>query len=155
MTPATGGAKETAEMAQVRTKAERRTDVGVRTRRREELVMLGLAAIGLAAGVFSGLVGIGGGILLVPALVFVFGLTQHQAQGTTLALLVPPIGALGAWTYYKQGYVDLRIAALVAAGFFLGSLLGARYSIGLPDTALARIFGGTVVVIGFKMLIGG
>jgi uncharacterized membrane protein YfcA len=119
------------------------------------MALLGLALVGLAAGVFSGLVGIGGGILIVPALVFLFSMTQHQAQGTTLALLVPPIGALGAWTYYKQGYVDLRVAALVAAGFFLGSLLGARYSIGLSDTVLARIFGTSVILIGAKMLLGG
>jgi uncharacterized membrane protein YfcA len=69
--------------------------------------------LGLVAGSFSGLIGIGGGTIIVPALVFLFGLSQHQAQGTTLALLVPPIGFLAAWTYYKQGYVDLRIAALI------------------------------------------
>ena len=68
--------------------------------------------LGLLAGVLSGLLGIGGGIFLVPALVFVFGLTQHEAQGTTLALMVPPIGLLAAWTYYKQGNVNLGIAAL-------------------------------------------
>jgi len=112
------------------------------------------AALGLTAGVLSGLVGIGGGILIVPALVVLFGLSQHQAQGTTLALLVPPIGFLGAWTYYKQGYVDLRLAALIAAGFFLGSLFGAQFSVGLSDKMLARVFGGAVVLIGAKMLIG-
>ena len=112
------------------------------------------AVLGLSAGVLSGLVGIGGGILIVPALVLLFGLSQHQAQGTTLALLVPPIGALGAWTYYKQGYVDLRLAALIAAGFFFGSLLGARFSVGLSDRALARVFGSAVVLIGAKMLLG-
>src|SRR5579883_3639466 len=104
-----------------------------------------LALLGVAAGVASGVVGIGGGIILVPALVFLFGLTQHQAQGTTLALLVPPIGFLGAWTYYKQGYVDLRLAAQIAAGFFFGSLLGARFSVGLSDSMLARVFGSAVV----------
>jgi len=113
------------------------------------------AALGVAAGVFSGLVGIGGGILIVPVLVFVFGLSQHQAQGTTLALLVPPIGLLGAWTYFKHGYVDVRMALFIAAGFFLGSLIGARFSVSLPDGALARIFGGAVIVIGAKLLLQG
>lgn len=74
--------------------------------------------LGLVAGTFSGLIGIGGGTIIVPVLVFLFGLSQHQAQGTTLALLVPPIGFFAAWTYYKQGYVDLKIAALICVGFF-------------------------------------
>ena len=69
---------------------------------------IGLLVLGLGSGVFSGLVGVGGGVVIVPALVLLFGLSQHQAQGTTLALLVPPIGILAAWTYYKQGYVDLE-----------------------------------------------
>jgi uncharacterized protein len=116
--------------------------------------MLAFVVVGIVVGVFSGLVGIGGGILLVPILVFAFGLSQHQAQGTTLALLVPPIGLLGAFTYYKQGYVDIKVALLVAAGFFIGSLLGAHLSVGLPDKALARVFGGAVLLIGAKMLIG-
>ena len=69
--------------------------------------------LGLAAGVVSGLLGIGGGVLIVPCLVFIAGLSQHTAQGTTLALMVPPIGLLAAWTYYRQGHVDVRIAALI------------------------------------------
>ena len=76
--------------------------------------------LGLLAGIFSGLIGVGGGVIIVPALVFLFGLSQHQAQGTTLALLVPPIGLLAAWTYYKEGHVDLKIAGLICVGFFLG-----------------------------------
>ena len=73
--------------------------------------------LGLAAGTLSGLIGIGGGVIIVPALVFLFGLPQHQAQGTTLALLVPPIGILAAWTYYKQGFVDLRLLRWFVWGF--------------------------------------
>jgi hypothetical protein len=85
-----------------------------------------LFLLGIIAGSLSGLIGIGGGVIIVPALIFLFGLSQHQAQGTTLALLVPPIGILGAWVYYKQGYVDLRIAAVICIGFFLGSMFGAK-----------------------------
>src|SRR5437867_13174277 len=97
--------------------------------------------LGIAAGMLSGLIGIGGGIIIIPALIFLFGFSQHQAQGTTLALLVPPIGLLAAWTYYQQGYVDLKIAAYICAGFFLGGLLGAKIAIALSSTVLERVFG--------------
>jgi uncharacterized membrane protein YfcA len=110
--------------------------------------------LGLVAGVFSGLVGIGGGIIIVPALVYLFGLTQQTAQGTTIALLVLPIGILAAWEYHKQGYVDYRIVAFIALGFLLGSLFGAKFALMVPTLLLKRIFGGTLVLIGFKMLLG-
>jgi len=109
--------------------------------------------LGLTAGVLSGLIGIGGGVIIVPALVFLFGLSQHQAQGTTLALLVPPIGILAAWTYYKQGYVDIRIAALVAIGFLVGSLLGAKLSTGLSNVVLEKVFGIALLLIAIKMIL--
>jgi len=108
--------------------------------------------LGLVAGTFSGLIGIGGGTIIVPVLVFLFGLSQHQAQGTTLALLVPPIGFLAAWTYYKQGYVDLRIATFICIGFFLGGLLGAKFATKLSNVALERVFGGALLLISLKMI---
>ncbi len=108
--------------------------------------------LGLAAGTFSGLIGIGGGTIIVPALVFLFGLSQHQAQGTTLALLVPPIGFLAAWTYYKQGYVDLRIAALICIGFFFGGFLGAKIATKLSNVLLERVFGIALLLISLKMI---
>ena len=111
--------------------------------------------LGLLAGIFSGIVGIGGGIIIVPALVYLFGLSQHLAQGTTLALMVPPIGILAAWTYYKQGYVDLKIAALVAVGFLVGGLLGGQLAVKLSDQLLARVFGTLLMVVGIKMLYSG
>ena len=80
--------------------------------------------LGLVAGILSGLIGIGGGTIIVPALVLFFGMSQHLAQGTTLALLVPPIGILAAWQYYRQGYVDLHIAGLICLGFVIGGLHG-------------------------------
>jgi uncharacterized membrane protein YfcA len=108
--------------------------------------------LGLVAGVLSGLIGIGGGIIIVPALVFLFGMSQHNAQGTTLALLIPPIGILAAWTYYKAGYVDVKVAALVAIGFFAGSFLGAKISTNVSDTTLERVFGIALILIGAKMV---
>ena len=108
--------------------------------------------LGVVAGTLSGLIGIGGGVIIVPALVFLFGMSQHQAQGTTLALLVPPIGLLAAWTYYTQGYVDLRIAAFVCMGFFLGGLLGAKIATGLSNVVLEKVFGAALLLIALKML---
>jgi uncharacterized membrane protein YfcA len=117
----------------------------------QTLLFIGL---GIVAGMLSGLIGIGGGIIIVPALVFLVGLSQHQAQGTTLALMVPPIGLLAAWTYYRRGYVDIRIAVLICLGFLLGSLVGARLATGLPNDQLQKVFGGATVLIGVKMLLG-
>lgn len=114
--------------------------------------MLAYLILGILAGTLSGLVGIGGGIILVPALVFLFGFSQHSAQGTTLALMVPPIGILAAWTYYQQGYVDLKIAGFVCAGFLLGGMLGARFATGLSNIMLERIFGIVLLFISLKML---
>ena len=111
-----------------------------------------LMALGLAAGILSGLIGIGGGVFIVPALVFLFGMSQPMAQGTTLALLVPPIGLLAAWTYYKQGYVELKAAGLICAGFVLGSLVGARFAVGLSPRMLQRVFGAALFVISLKMM---
>jgi uncharacterized membrane protein YfcA len=108
--------------------------------------------LGLVAGVLSGLIGIGGGTVIVPALLFLFGFSQHLAQGTTLALLVPPIGILAAWTYYKQGYVDLHVAALICIGFFFGGLLGAKLATHLSNVILERIFGIALLLIALKMI---
>ena len=110
--------------------------------------------LGLIAGIFSGLIGIGGGIIIVPSLVLLFGLSQHQAQGTTLALLVPPVGILAAWKYYSQGYVDLRIAAFMCVGFLLGGLLGAKIATGVSNEVLSKVFGIVLVLVGLKMMLG-
>lgn len=108
--------------------------------------------LGLAAGILSGLIGIGGGILIVPALVFFFGMSQHQAQGTTLAMMVPPIGILAAWTYYKHGYVDLKVAGLLCAGFFFGGLIGAKAATQLSNPVLEKVFGVVLLLISLKMI---
>lgn len=108
--------------------------------------------LGLVAGGFSGLIGVGGGVIIVPALVFLFGLSQHAAQGTTLALLVPPIGLLAAWTYYQEGYVDIHIAALICIGFLAGGLLGAKFANHLSNLALERVFGVAMLLISLKMI---
>lgn len=108
--------------------------------------------LGLLAGVLSGLLGIGGGIILIPVLVFLFGLSQHQAQGTTLALMVPPIGLLATWVYYKQGYVNLKMAIFICIGFFIGGLLGAKVATSLPNVILRKIFGVALFLASIKMI---
>jgi uncharacterized membrane protein YfcA len=115
-------------------------------------VIIGLIILGLIAGVASGLIGIGGGIIIIPALVFIFGLSQQEAQGTTLALLVPPIGILAAWTYYKQGYVDMKVALLICLGFVVGSLIGARFATGLSTAMLQKVFGVFLLLMSAKLL---
>ncbi|MDH7600285.1 MAG: sulfite exporter TauE/SafE family protein [Sedimentisphaerales bacterium] len=115
---------------------------------------IGLLVVGLAAGILSGLLGIGGGVLIIPALVWGFGLSQHMAQGTTLALMVPPIGLLAAWTYYRNGHVDLRIAVLVGLGFFIGGLVGARFAVRIDDLLLRRFFGVVMLAMAIKMILG-
>jgi len=112
---------------------------------------VGFVILDLLGGV---LIGLGGGFVIVPALVFIFGFSQLQAQGTTLALLVPPIGSLEVWTYYRQGFVDIKVAALIAVGFVVGSLLGARYAMSISINSLEKIFGVTLVLIGLKVIIG-
>ncbi len=108
--------------------------------------------LGVFAGALSGLIGIGGGVIITPALIFWFGFSQHQAQGTTLALLVPPIGILAAWTYYQQGYVDLKIASLICLGFFFGGLIGAKLATNVPNYWLEKVFGFALMVISLKMI---
>jgi uncharacterized protein len=107
---------------------------------------------GLLAGLLSGLIGIGGGTIVVPILVIFAGLSQKTAQGTTLALLVPPIGILAAWTYYKQGYVDFPIAGLICIGFIFGGLIGAKFATNLSNQTLERIFGIALLIIAIKMI---
>jgi uncharacterized protein len=114
----------------------------------------GYLLLGMAAGILSGFIGIGGGVLIVPALVFIFGFSQQQALGTTLAMLVPPVGILAAWTYYKHGFVDIRVAVIIVAGFVVGSWVGARYATGLSNEILGKAFGVALMIIGLKMFIG-
>jgi uncharacterized membrane protein YfcA len=107
---------------------------------------------GLLAGLLSGLIGIGGGVIIIPILVIFAGLSQKMAQGTTLALLVLPIGILAAWTYYKQGYVDFPIAGFICIGFIFGGLIGAKFATILSNQTLERIFGIALLIIAIKMI---
>lgn len=107
--------------------------------------------IGLVVGAFSGVVGIGGGILFVPALVWLLGMDQYKAQGTSLGALLAPVGILAFLEYYRNGQADLRVALLLAAGFTLGGYFGAVVAVHLPEVWLRRIFAVTLVAIGGRM----
>lgn len=116
------------------------------------LRIIGFLVLGLFAGTFSGVIGIGGGVIIVPALVLLFGFAEHQAQGTTLALLIPPVGILAAYTYYRNGFIDWPVAGLICAGFFIGGFLGAKMAIDLSDGMLQKVFGAVIIVIGIYMI---
>jgi len=109
--------------------------------------------LGLLTGTVSGLIGIGGGVLLTPALVYLFGFTQHSAQGTTLALLVPPVSLLAAWTYYQEGDVNIKVASLIFLGFFIGGFFGAKFALNVPELILKRFFGFSMLALGVKMML--
>lgn len=113
------------------------------------LVYSGL--IGLAAGVLSGLFGIGGGIIVVPALIFLVGLEQQAATGTSLAALLLPVGILGVLTYARAGAVNLPIAALLALGILIGTALGARFALSIPEVTLRRALAVLMVVIALQL----
>lgn len=110
--------------------------------------------LGLVVGVLSGIVGIGGGILIVPALVYLFKMSQHKAQGTSVAALLAPVGILAFWEYHKAGNVDLKAGLLIALGFTLGGYFGGQWAQLIPEVALRRIFGILVVMIGIRLLLG-
>lgn len=108
--------------------------------------------LGLMAGTFSGLFGIGGGAILIPSLVLLAGLSQHEAQGTTLAILLFPIGILGALKYYHSGHVHLYIAAFLCIGFVVGAFLGATAAESLSNVVLKRAFGVFLAVVAANMI---
>jgi len=103
--------------------------------------------LGLVAGTLSGMFGIGGGTILIPGLVFLAGLTQHEAQGTTLAIMLLPIGLLAVMKYYQAGHVHFYIAAFICAGFLIGGLLGANMAVALPNLILKRAFGIFLLIV--------
>ncbi len=109
---------------------------------------------GLLTGIIGGLFGVGGGEIFIPLLIYVFGFSQHQAQGTSLAVLLPPIGLLAALRYYKAGYVDFATAGLLALGFFFGASLGALVATKIHGDLLRRIFGTFLLIVSLHMIFG-
>jgi uncharacterized membrane protein YfcA len=112
-----------------------------------------VAAVGLTAGVISGLYGVGGAVVIIPGLVLVAGLSQHTAQGTSLAALLLPVGLLGAFEYYKRGQVNIPYAAVISVGLFLGAFLGAKLAGTLGDVTLRRAFGAFLLLVSLRFLL--
>ncbi len=114
--------------------------------------LLQFVLLGLAAGVLSGLLGIGGAIIIIPSLVYIFGFPQHRAEGTTLALMIPPIGILAVIPFFRRGLVDVQAAALICLGFLIGGFLGGKIAVGLSGPVLQKVFAVLLLGIAAKML---
>ena len=110
--------------------------------------------LGLVAGIFGGMFGLGGGVVIIPALVYLCAFTQHQAQGTNLAAMLPPIGILAVWQYWKAGNVKLPVAGLLSIGFVVGALLGAQLVQQVPGTVLKKLFGVVLLLMSVRMIVG-
>ena len=117
-------------------------------------VVLSLVLIGVLAGILSGLVGVGGGVIMVPLLVLLLGFNQHQAQGTSLAVLVVPVTAVAVYTYHKEGFIDWRYVGIIAIFFVIGGYFGSKIAVGLDQKMLKKVFGFILLIIAGKMLLG-
>lgn len=112
-----------------------------------------LLIIGILAGILSGMIGVGGGIIIVPALVYFMGMSQHGAQGTSLALMLPPIGILAAMNYYKAGALNIKYALIISIAFILGGYIGSKISISyISEESMKRIFGIIMLVASIKLV---
>ncbi len=117
-------------------------------------MLIPLLILGLVTGVLAGILGIAGGVFLIPALVMLFGFTQKMAQGTTLAVLLPPVGLAAAYYYWRAGNVNIRVAIILAIGIFIGGFFGANIANRLPNDAVQKIFAVFMIGVGIKLLLG-
>ena len=111
-----------------------------------------LVVVGLLAGILSGLVGLGGGVIIVPALVFILGFSQHQATGTSLGILLLPAGIFAVINYYQKGLIDVRVVLLIFVGFLAGGWLGSKISLSINETTLKKVFAVVLLLIAGKVL---
>ena len=111
-----------------------------------------LIVIGIISGLLAGVFGIGGAIIVIPALVFILGMSQLDAQGTSLAFMLPPVGILATWNYWKAGHVDWRIALVLSVTFVVGAYFGSQLSVNISDKMLRRVFGVLMLVMAVKMI---
>ncbi len=118
----------------------------------QNLILLCLT--GILAGIIAGGMGVGGGILIVPVLVLFFGMAQHEAQGTSLAVLLPPVSILALISYHKRGFVNYKFALILIIAFMIGSYFGGLFAVHIPDKELKKIFGVLLLLAGIKMIFG-
>jgi uncharacterized protein len=117
------------------------------------IAFLTAVIIGIGVGFFTGTFGLGGGLLLVPALVYFLGINQQTAQGTSIAIMLLPIGLFAFWNYHKSGHVNIRIAIIIAIAFMAGSFFGSKVSLGIPEPAMRKAFGIVLAIIAVKMIL--
>jgi len=115
-------------------------------------VIIVLLVIGLAAGILGGLIGVGGGIIIVPSLIYFLGFSQKEASGTSLGILLLPVGILGVLQFYKAGYVDMRTVWLVSFGFLVGSYFGSKIALRFSQETVRKIFAIVMILIALKMI---
>lgn len=115
-------------------------------------MILILLLVGLAAGMLSGMVGVGGGIVIVPCLVYFLGFSQKMAQGSSMGLLLLPVGILGALQFYKSGFIDFRVVLIIASAFIAGSYFGSKWALSMPQESVKKIFAVVMLIIAIKML---
>ena len=113
-----------------------------------------LAAIGLAAGILGGMIGLGGGVILIPALVYFLGMDQHSAQGTSVAVMLPPIGILAAYNYYKAGFIQWHYVLVIAVAFIVGGYFGSSWALKIPDATMKKVFSFVLVAVAVNMYFG-
>jgi hypothetical protein len=111
-----------------------------------------LVVIGLLAGILSGIVGIGGGLIIIPMLILFLGTSQHVAQGTSLAVMLPPIGFLAALNYYKAGFVEWKFAVIIAITFIIGGYFGSKFAIGISPSILKKVFGALLFIAAIRII---
>jgi uncharacterized protein len=116
--------------------------------------VLVLVLIGVAAGMLSGFVGVGGGIIMVPAMVWILGYSQHKAQGTSLAVLMLPVVALAVWNYHKQHPIDFKAVGVIALAFVAGSWMGSKGALALSPEVVKKVFGGVMIIAAIKLIFG-
>jgi len=115
-------------------------------------VLFILIVIGIVTGIMAGMLGIGGAIIMIPALGLLLGLSQQTAQGTSLAVMLPPVGIIAAYNYYKAGHVNIKFALILAIAFIIGSYFGSKIALNLPQSTLKKIFGILLLLVAAKML---
>ena len=111
-----------------------------------------LIIVGILSGMLAGIFGVGGAIIVIPALIFFLGMDQHDAQGTSLAFMLPPVGILATWNYWKEGHVNWKVALVLSLTFVIGAYLGSHISINLSDKLLRKLFGILMIVVAVKMI---
>ncbi len=120
----------------------------------DTMTVISLVVIGLLAGFLSGTMGVGGSVVMIPLLILWVGFTQHQAQGTSLAVLSVPVTLLAAFNYYKEGHVNWKFATIMAITFVIGGYLGSKLAVSIDQSLLKKIFGGVLLIVALKMILG-